>query len=168
MTSEFDRRRMLQLLSLGAGSVPLIGPVSSALAAGDTVTIGWPTDVPSWDPNQRFVPDAQPIFKLVFDQPVNQDPKLAFVPNLATKWELTPDALSMTVDLRDDVSFQNGDKMTADDFRYTFFERIKAGHKVDTANSWRRGLDIEVQSPTRGVMKLKERAATPPGGPAAH
>ena len=107
-------------------------------------------------------PDAQPIFKLVFDQPVNQDPKLAFVPNLATKWELAPDALSMAVDLRDDVTFQNGDKMTADDFRYTFFERIKAGHKVDTANSWRKVIDIEVQSPTRAVMKFKEPAPTAP------
>src|SRR5262245_41059023 len=162
MSVDVDRRTLLQLLGLGAGSMPFIAGAPQAWAAGDTVTIGWPTDVPSWDPNQRFVPDAQPIFKLVFDQPVNQDPKLAFVSNLATKWELTPDALSMTVDLRDDVSFQNGDKMTADDFRYTFFERIKAGHKVDTANSWRRVIDIEVQSPTRAVMKFKEPAPTAP------
>ncbi|MGB8485778.1 MAG: ABC transporter substrate-binding protein, partial [Xanthobacteraceae bacterium] len=153
MTIELDRRKMLQLLGVGAGSMPLIGHAPLAFAAGDTVTIGWPTDVPSWDPNQRFSPDVQPIFKLVFDQPVNQDPKLAFVPNLATKWELAPDALSMAVDLRDDVTFQNGDKLTADDLRYTFFERIKAGHKVDTANSWRKVIDIEVQSPTRAVMK---------------
>src|SRR3984893_3509071 len=162
MTIELDRRKMLQLLGVGAGSMPLIGHAPLAFAAGDTVTIGWPTDVPSWDPNQRFSPDVQPIFKLVFDQPVNQDPKLAFVPNLATKWELAPDALSMAVDLRDDVTFQNGDKLTADDLRYTFFERIKAGHKVDTANSWRKVIDIEVQSPTRAVMKFKEPAPTAP------
>ena len=162
MTIELDRRKMLQLLGVGAGSVPLIGNAPLAFAVGDTVTIGWPSDVPSWDPNQRFQPDAQPIFKLVFDQPVNQDPKLAFVPNLATKWELAPDALSMAVDLRDDVTFQNGDKLTADDLRYTFFERIKAGHKVDTANSWRKVIDIEVQSPTRAVMKFKEPAPTAP------
>jgi dipeptide transport system substrate-binding protein len=162
MTFEFDRRRVLQLLGLGAGSVPFVGDLPSAWAAGDTVTLGWPNDVVSWDPNQRFQPDVQPIFKMVFDQPVNQDPKLAFIPNLATKWELAPDALSMTVDLRDDVTFQNGDKMTAEDFRYTFFERIKAGHKVDTANSWRRVIDIEVASPTRAIMKFKEPAPTAP------
>ncbi len=52
----------------------------------------------------------------------------------------------MTVELRDDVTFHNGDKMTAEDFRYTFFERIKAGHKVDTANSWRKVTDIESRS----------------------
>src|SRR5215813_10371060 len=162
MTSELDRRRMLQLVGLGAGSLPLIGPVASAVAAGDTVTLGWPSDVPSWDPNQRFQPDAQPIFKLVFDQPLDQDPKLALIPKLVSKWELAPDALSMTVELRDDVSFQNGDKMTAEDFRYTFFERIKAGHKVDTANAWRKVTDIEVTSPTRAVMKFNSPAPTAP------
>ncbi len=162
MTIELDRRRVLQLLGVSAGSVPFIGHLSSAWAAGDTVTMGWPSDVPSWDPNQRFVPDAQPIFKLVFDQPLDQDPKLALIPKLITKWELAPDALSMTVDLRNDVTFHNGDKMTADDFRYTFFERIKAGHKVDIANAWNKVKDIEVQSPTRAVMKFNSPAPTAP------
>ena len=106
--------------------------------AKDSVTIGWPSDVPSWDPNQRFTPDAQPIFKMVFDQPLEQNPELELVPKLVTKWELAPDGLSMPVELRDDVMFHNGDKMTTEDFRYTFFERIKAGHKLDTANSWRK------------------------------
>ena len=44
----------------------------------------------------------------------------------------------MAVELRDDVTFHNGDKMTTEDFRYTFLERIKSGVKLDTANSWRK------------------------------
>ena len=70
--------------------------------------------------------------------------------------------MSMAVELRDDVTFHNGDKMTAEDFRYTFFERIKAGHKVDTAKSWRKVTDIEVQSPTKAVMKFNSPAPTAP------
>ena len=159
MAFEIDRRKALQAMALGAGSYPFLGGLPLAWAAGDTATIGWPSDVPSWDPNQRFTPDAQPIFKLVFDQPLDQDPKLTLIPNLLTKWELAPDGLSMPVELRDDVTFHNGDKMTADDFRYTFFERIKAGHKVDTANSWRKVSDIEVQSPTRAVIKFSSPGA---------
>jgi peptide/nickel transport system substrate-binding protein len=162
MAFEVDRRRALQMLVLGAGSCPLLGYAPPAWAAADSVTIGWPSDVPSWDPNQRFAPDAQPIYKLVFDQPLDQDPELALIPKLLTKWELAPDALSMTVELRDDVTFHNGDKMTAEDFRYTFFERIKAGHKIDTANSWRNVADIDVQSPTRAVMKFNSPATTAP------
>ena len=65
----------------------------------------------------------------------------------------------MAVEFRDDVTFHNGDKMTAEDFRYTFFERIKAGHKLDTANSWRKVSDIEIASPTKAVMKFNSPGA---------
>jgi peptide/nickel transport system substrate-binding protein len=162
MTIEMDRRTALRALTLVAGSTAWAGNVIDAFAADDAVTIGWPSDVPSWDPNQRFTPDAQPIFKLVFDQPLDQDPKLKLIPKLLTKWELAPDGMSLAVELRDDVSFHNGDKMTAEDFRYTFFERIKAGHKVDTANSWRKVKDIEVQSPTKARMIFSSPAPTAP------
>jgi peptide/nickel transport system substrate-binding protein len=155
-----DRRTALQMLGLGAAASAL-GEVAFAQGK-DSVTIGWPSDVPSWDPNQRFTPDAQPIFKLVFDQPLDQNERLELVPKLITKWELAADGQSMTVELRDDVTFHNGDKMTAEDFKYTFLERIKAGHKVDTANSWRKVTDIEIASPTKAVMKFNSPAPTAP------
>jgi peptide/nickel transport system substrate-binding protein len=158
---DLERRTLLRLLAGSAGGA-VLAPRHAAAQVNDAVAIGWPSDVPSWDPNQRFTPDAQPIFKLVFDQPLEQSPKLDLVPNLVVKWELASDGLSMPVELRDDVTFHNGDKLTAEDFRYTFFERIKAGHKVDTANSWRKVADIEVLSPTKAVMKFSSPAPTAP------
>lgn len=160
MTIELDRRTALAL-GLGAGASVLLGDAALAQAK-DSVTIGWPSDVPSWDPNQRFAPDAQPMFKLVFDQPLDQSPDLKLIPHLITKWDLAKDGLTLAVEFRDDVTFHNGDKMTAEDFRYTFFERIKAGHKVDTANSWRKVKDIEVQSPTKAVIHFDTPATTAP------
>src|SRR4030095_5617297 len=157
---ELDRRTAL-MLGLGVGASILVRHVAFAQAK-DAVTIGWPSDVPSWDPNQRFSPDAQPMFKLVFDQPLDQSPKLDLVPRLISKLEAAADGLSLAVELRDDVYFHNGDKMTAEDFRYTFLERIKAGHAVDTKNSWRKVSDIEVQSPTKALMKFSSPAPTAP------
>ncbi len=163
MTFPLRRRAFLRMIAAGTASAAASGQGSGAFAASaDAVTIGWPNDVPSWDPNQRFTPDAQPIFKMVFDQPLDQDPQLKLIPHLITSWELAPDGLSMTVELRDDVVFHNGDKMTTEDFRYTFFERIKAGAKLDTANSWRKVQDIEVHSPTRATMKFDSPAPTAP------
>jgi peptide/nickel transport system substrate-binding protein len=163
MTIEIERRTLLQMLaaSMAGGSTLLDSAVVLAQTA-DAVTIGWPSDVPSWDPNQRFSPDSQPMFKLVFDQPLDQDPKLNLIPKLIKKWEFSPDGLSFTVELRDDVAFHNGDTMTTADFRYTFFERIKAGHAVDTKNSFRKVTDIEIKSPTVAVMKLSSPAPTIP------
>src|SRR5262245_46653908 len=162
MTFELDRRRILKLLGASAGLGPVFGHAPYAFAAGDAVTIGWPSDVPSWDPNQRFTPDAQPIFKLVFDQPLDQSPKLDLVPKLIAKWDMASDGLSLAVELRDDVVFHNGDKMTTEDLRYTFPERIKAGHAVYTKHAWRKVEDIEIQSPTKAVMKFSTPAPTAP------
>src|SRR4029077_9741795 len=143
MASKLKRRSFLQLAA-GAG-LSATAPFSRAKAAGsDAATIGWPNDVPAWDPHQRFTPDAQPIFKAVFDQPLDQDPQLKLIPHLIKSWNLASDGLSMAVELRDDVTFHNGDKMSTEDYRYTFFERIKSGIKLDTANSWKKVEDIVV------------------------
>lgn len=158
----FDRRDILQLLGIGAAGAALPGSAVLAQAGRDMVTIAWPSDVPSWDPNQRFSPDAQPLFKLVFDQPVGQDPDLTLIPSLMTEWSLAEDGLSLSFTLRDDVTFHNGAPMTAEDVRYTFYERIKAGHKLDIANSWRHVTDIEVTSPTSGVFRFGSPAPTAP------
>ena len=160
MAIELKRRALLQIM--GASAAGAFAWKNRAGAADDAVTIGWPNDIPSWDPNQRFTPDAQPIFKAVFDQPLDQDPELKLIPHLIKAWQLAPDGLSMAVELRDDVTFHNGDKMTPEDFRYTFFERIKAGHKVDIANSWRKVRDIEILSPTKAVMHFDSPAPTAP------
>lgn len=160
MARHIQRRTFLQMAAAGAA---LSAQARRTFAAtNDSVTIGWPNDVPTWDPNQRFSPDSQPIFKAVFDQPLDQDPKLKLVPHLIKKWELAADATSMTVELRDDVLFHNGDRMTTEDFRYTFFERPKSPLKLDTANSWKKVEDIEIQSPTRAVMKFNSPAPTAP------
>src|SRR6202011_5676453 len=104
MTTALTRRSLLGATALGfSGGHALTGAIEALAAETDSVTIGWPQDVPSSDPNQRFVPDAQPIFKMVFDQPLDQDPKLKLIPNVLKSWELSADGKSMPVELRDDV-----------------------------------------------------------------
>jgi dipeptide transport system substrate-binding protein len=161
MASDLPRRTLLQLIAGAAAGIS--APVAQTLAASnDTAIIGWPNDVPSWDPNQRFTPDAQPIFKAVFDQPLDQDPELKLVPHLIKAWRLAPDALSMTIELRDDVTFHNGEKMTTADFRYTFLERVKSGAKLDIANSMRKLQEVVIESPTKATMKFDSPAPTMP------
>jgi peptide/nickel transport system substrate-binding protein len=155
---DLSRRTLLQSAAAGA----LAGALPAHAAEADGVTIGWPSDVTSWDPNQRFTPDAQGIFKMVFDQPLNQDPKLKLIPALVSKWEMAPDARSLSLQFRDDVTFHNGDKMTSADFRWTFFERVKAGQKLDIAQSWRKLTDIETPTPTTAIMRFDSPAPTAP------
>ena len=161
MTAELARRRFLQLIAAGATAVSA-RPQRTFAASSDSVTIGWPNDVPTWDPNQRFSPDSQPIFKTIFEQPLDQDPQLKLVPHLIRSWELARDGLSMPIELRDDVVFHNGDKLTTEDFRYTFLERPKATPTLDTANSWKKLQEIEIHSPTKATMRFNSPAPTAP------
>ena len=154
-----SRRSLLHTAAAGSllGALP-----AEAATPPDGVTIGWPSDVTSWDPNQRFTPDAQGIFKMVFDQPLNQDPKLKLIPALISKWQLAPDGLSLNLEFRNDVTFHNGDKMTSADFKWTFLDRAKAGQKIDLTNAWRKLKDIDTPTPTTAVMHFDSPAPTAP------
>lgn len=147
----------------------LVGLVAASGLAGraearmrDGATMAWPCDVPSWDPNRRFVPDAQPIYKMLFDQPLEQDSRFERVPHLVTRWRLAEDARSLELELRDDVRFHDGARMTSQDLRWTFHERIAAGDAVDTAWAWRKVAAIETPSATRAVMRFDTPFPTAP------
>jgi peptide/nickel transport system substrate-binding protein len=147
-------------LGLSAGAGAFVNADFVWAADKDEVTIGWPSDVSSWDPNERTTPDAQPIFKLVFDQPLDQAPDFHLIPNLVTKWEQAPDGKSLTLDFRDDVTFHDGSKMTSADFAWSFHGRVVAGHKIDLAQLWGQLVDIETPSPTRAIMQFKYASPT--------
>lgn len=151
-----------RLAAIVAAVAAALAGAEAAAQAKDSVVIGWQSDIPSWDPTQRTSPDSQSIYKAVFDQPLDQAIDLSLKGHLAKSWKLAPDGLSVELELRDDVVFHNGDKLTSEDFRYTFFERPKRGDKVDLANFWRNVTDIETPSPTRAVIKLSKPMPTAP------
>jgi peptide/nickel transport system substrate-binding protein len=166
MTPRISRRTAVSLLASSAAVATVGWPRSKAYASAsdDSVIIGWPSDVVTWDPNQRFTPDAQSIFKAVYDQPLDQNPDLTLRPNVIKKWSFSPDGLSMDVELRDDVLWQNGDKLTAEDFRYTFYERVRKypNLKLDIGRSWREIKDIEIPSPNHCKITLGHPMPTAP------
>ncbi len=143
------RRATAQLLA-GAGLAAL-APRTGFAQAPDTLSIAYPGDVPVWDPNLRTHVVGHSLFKCVFDQPLTYTPDLKLTPALITQWQTSPDGKTLDLQFRDDVSFHNGDRMTAEDFRFTFFERPHA-EKLDITGIWRRVADIEVVSPTHAVM----------------
>ena len=151
-----------RVFAQGASLASLLASLPAVAAGKDSVTIGWPSDVTGWDPNQRFTPDAQALYKMVFDQPLDQSPSLKLIPNLIKAWTLAPDGMSLALEFRDDVRFHDGSKMTSADFRWTFFERVKSGQKLDIANSFRKLKDIEIISPTKAVMRFDSPAPTVP------
>lgn len=81
--------------------------------------------------------------KLVFSGLVKYDKDNNVIPDLAEKWEISPDNLRYTFYLRDDVVFHNGDKLTSEDVLFTI-EKIKApAFKSPLSNAW---ADVNVMS----------------------
>ena len=149
MSPILTRRMAAQLLA--GGSLAAMLPRPGSAQGTEALSIAYPGDVPVWDPNLRTHVVGHSLFKTVFDQPLTYTPDLKLSPALVTQWQSAPDGKTLDLQFRDDVSFHNGDRLTAEDFRYTFFERPHA-EKLDISGIWRRVSDIEVVSPTHAVM----------------
>lgn len=154
-----------QLMTLGAGAAALAGlgvplEVLAQASAKGQLTIGFPADLPTWDPNARTLAAVQSLYKLVFDPPLAQKEDASVKPALVTKYTFT-DPKTLELDLRTDVLFHDGSKMTSEDFKYSFFERQQqpvpqGGRKLDTSFIWRKVTGIETPSPSKAIMKFSE------------
>ena len=95
-------------------------------------------DPPTLDPAMTSDNLSEAITANVFRGLVQLDPEtLTIVPAVAAAWEISPDHLTYTFTLRDDVIFHNGRRLTADDVVYSFT----------------RLLDPAVNSPRRFVLE---------------
>src|SRR5260370_29761648 len=77
-----DRRAFLCLAAAQAGADALI---PRAWAQGrKSISLAFPTDVPTWDPNARVLAGAQSLYKCVFGSPLTQAPDLSIEPSFVT------------------------------------------------------------------------------------
>jgi peptide/nickel transport system substrate-binding protein len=161
---DLSRRHFLTMTG-GMAALAGLGVSPAALAQGAAagqLTVAYPADVPTWDPNARSLAAVQSLYKCVYDQPLNQSPDLQTIPWLITEWGYQDGAgLELALKFRDDVTFHDGVPMTAEDFRFTFFDRPKipvpeGQRRLDTSFLWRKVSDIAVSSPTEAVMKFAE------------
>lgn len=78
------------------------------------------TDPPQLDP--AFITDTTSslVANNIFDGLVQYNEKLDVIPAIAKEWEISEDGLVWTFNLRDDVKFHNGRKLTAEDVEYSF------------------------------------------------
>lgn len=69
-------------------------------------------------------------------------------PLLATGWQLADDGLSISIELRDDVTFHTGRPMTADDVKFSFETAAEPSTAAQTGFIAREFSAIDVVSPT--------------------
>ncbi|MFC5136104.1 MULTISPECIES: ABC transporter substrate-binding protein [Haloferacaceae] len=93
----------------------------------------WTGDISNLDPAYISTGIYFQLSVNIFNGLVMANENLEIVPDLATDWTVENDGTRMVFDLRDDVSFHNGDHFTAEDVKYTIERNIEreAPHNLE-------------------------------------
>ncbi len=105
------------------------GGDSAAAEYKDTFTFAQAADISSLDPNETAIVTLD-VITAMYDTLVRFDKDMKIEPCLATEWT-QEDELNWIFTLRDDVTFHNGDAMTADDVVYSI-KRAAASAKTSS------------------------------------
>jgi len=99
--------------ALGAGTIGLPQFAMAQDMKGGTLRVGLPFDMTNYDPMQFSTVNFFMI-KNLYDSLIEYDENGEAMPSLATEWTVADDNKSVTVKLRDDVKFHNGNAFDAD------------------------------------------------------
>ena len=121
-----------RILALSSRSLPCCAHPSSSPPLSparrprrpQTLRIGLLADPATLDPAQSVSFVDRVVMAAVCDKLIELDPKLNYVPQLATEWAWAPDGLSLTMKLRAGVVFHDGEPLDAEAVRFNF-ERNK-------------------------------------------
>lgn len=97
--------------ALLAAAVAMTAPTASS--AQDTLRVGILSDVNNFDP-QSFLAVNFPLIKNFYDSLIEYTAEGEAVPSLASAWDVADDNMSVTLTLRDDVTFTSGGAFNAD------------------------------------------------------
>ena len=96
------KRRSLLQLAAGAAAAPVLNLRTAAAQAPRALTYGQSTSLTALDPGQGgFLnyPAGYEAALCLYDRLIDFDADLAFVPQLAERWEISPDLKSITFTL---------------------------------------------------------------------
>jgi peptide/nickel transport system substrate-binding protein len=159
------RRRSLLLGGAAAGLGGLMPweMAGAQIVDKSSLSIAYPVDVPTWDPNALSIPTIQSLYQSVFDSPLRYSPQLKLQGRQVKEWRwVDTKATRLEITLRDDILFHDGSKMTMEDVKYSLADRAKADKKLLVGGMLNTLADIEVLSPTKGVMVFNRSTPAAP------
>jgi oligopeptide transport system substrate-binding protein len=105
----------------------------AAAAAEQVITVNWGAEPPSLDPGLATDVTSGTIILNIMDPLVRLGDDLEPVPSAAASWETSQDGKTVTFTLRDDLKWTNGDKVTAQDFEYSWKRTMSPDLAADYA-----------------------------------
>ncbi len=141
--------------------VGVLGGLSGGAAAageGDPArfTVALLNEVDSFNPFLGIEVESYEMWALTYDYLVDFSTEdLSLQPSLATDWESSDDGLEWRFTIRDDVTWSDGEPLTADDLAFTYSRVLGKGPESATWKSWLAGVtEVEAPDDTTLVMSL--------------
>lgn len=147
----------------GLGLLPAIG---TPAAADDkvTFTVAWLNEADSLNPFVGIEAESFEIWALTYDYMISYSMEdMSPQPALATSWDTSDDGLTWTFHIRDDVTWSDGEQLTAHDIAYTYNRVLDGGPEAATWKSYLGNVTaVEAPDDTTVVLTLKAPNAVLP------
>lgn len=106
-----------------------IAPAAWAETPADTLVVAHTIDdIISLDPAQNFEFSGQDVGQNIYDRLVDFDPMdmdAGFKPSLAESWQMSDDGMSLTLKMREGVTFHSGNPVRAEDAAWSLQRAVK-------------------------------------------
>ena len=127
---------------------------ASALAQKQELTIDLAADAATLDPQLQWDTDSYSVYRNIFDNLVTRDAAGNIVPQVATAWHYANDT-TLVFDLRTDITFQDGTKLTPDDVAFSVNRIIDPALKSSQLTQFDQITSAEVTGPAQVTLHTK-------------
>jgi peptide/nickel transport system substrate-binding protein len=142
------KARKLCLLALG---LMLANP---AWAQKENLIVDMPADVATMDPHLQWDTESYAVYRNIFDNLITRDVSGKIVPQVASAWHYA-DPLTLVFDLRTDISFQDGSKLTPDDVVFSVQRIINPAFNSPQLSQFDQIASAEVTGPAQVTLHTK-------------
>ena len=163
VVTRLSRRELLRVAGAAGVSASLgtafaaAGRTSAAGAQGGELFYGLTNKFDTLDPNVTTFSDVARMAYHLFDPLLWESKAGVFVPGLAERWEVNPNATQYTFHLRRDVKFHDGTPFNAEAVKFTFDRIVDPALKSQSAFSAIGPYDSSVVvDPYTVVVKFKD------------
>jgi peptide/nickel transport system substrate-binding protein len=141
-----------------AAAFLMLGASTALAQTKDTLTIDLPGDAATLDPHLQWNTDSYSIYRNIFDNLLTRDVKGEIVPQIAASWKYLDDK-TIEFQIRDDVTFQDGSKLTADDVAFSINRIVDPKLKSPQLSQFDQIAKAEATSPM--VVKMTTKSPYP-------
>ncbi|MBC7635238.1 MAG: peptide ABC transporter, partial [Acetobacteraceae bacterium] len=120
----------------------------------DTLIVDLPGDVATMDPHLQWDTESYTVYRNIFDNLVTRDVSGKIVPQVATAWRYT-DNTTIVFDLRSDILFQDGSKLTAEDVAFSVRRIINPALKSPQLSQFDQIISADVTGPAQVTLRTK-------------